>query len=357
LIKTIVKLAAFVAVCTVFTLYLAFTIGNIHLFEHTYKLSATFDDVTGLLPNDNVKVAGVPVGKVRGIKIVDGRARVTFTVRTDVKLPSDSEAAVRWRNLLGQRYVYVYPGTASTMLEKGEAVRRTKSVVELGELFNRLGPIVEAIDPAKVNQFLDTIVAALDGNEAKVQEALRDLATLTKGLATRDEAIGRLIVNVNDVTGAINSRDAEIRTVLDNLVAVSTTFNQNTDVLDQAVTQLGDFSNNFGKLLADNRVHIDGIVTNLATLMDLVRSKLPTLDSALANLDDASRALFNSSRYGQWLNQTIPCGAVTSPDGARHDVNQACLLHGPSAQTGTAPTGTAGAAGLTQLFGQVVGGR
>src|SRR5206468_2032143 len=60
MIKTGIKLIAFVAVCTVFTAYLWFTIGNVHLFEHTYSLSATFDDVTGLLPNDNVKVAGVP---------------------------------------------------------------------------------------------------------------------------------------------------------------------------------------------------------------------------------------------------------------------------------------------------------
>jgi phospholipid/cholesterol/gamma-HCH transport system substrate-binding protein len=242
------------------------------------------------------------------------------------------------------------------MLERGDAIRRTKSVVELGELFNRLGPIVEAIDPAKVNQFLDTIVAALDGNQEKVREALHDLATLTKGLATRDQAIGRLVVNLNDVTGALNSRDAEIRTVLDNLVAISTTFSDNTDVLDQAVTELGDFSGNLGKLLVDNRVHIDGAVDSLTTLLDLVRTKLPELDSAVANLDDASRSIFNASRYGQWLNQTIPCGAVTSPDGTRHDITAAgCVLHGPDGQTGaTSPAPTAGAAGLSQLFGQVL---
>ena len=128
---------------------------------------------------------------------------------------------------------------------------------------------------------------------------------------------------------------------------------ENTDVLDQAVTQLGDFSKNFGKLLADNRVHIDGTVNSLTTLLDLVRTKLPTLDSAVTNLDDASRAIFNSSRYGQWLNQTIPCGAVTTPDGTRHDVNQQCVLHAPSSGGG-ASSPAKGAAGLTQLFGQVL---
>jgi len=72
---TAVKLTLFVVACLGFTVYLGFTIGNIrvgHLFgRNTYKLSATFDDVTGLLPNDNVKVAGVVVRKVDHIKVVD----------------------------------------------------------------------------------------------------------------------------------------------------------------------------------------------------------------------------------------------------------------------------------------------
>src|SRR5438309_9124322 len=163
MLYTMIKLVTFFAVCTLFTAYLAFTIGNIHLFQHTYKLTATFDDATGLLATDNVKVAGVVVGKVDKVKIDQGRAKVSISVRDSVKLPSDSSAAIRWRNLLGQRYVYLYPGTASTLLRGGNSITHTRSVVDIGELFNRLGPIIKAIDPKDVNTFLDTIVAALDG--------------------------------------------------------------------------------------------------------------------------------------------------------------------------------------------------
>ena len=108
MLYTVIKLVAFFAVCAVFTGYLAFTIGNIHLFQKTYKLSATFDDATGLGRDDNVKVAGVVVGKVNGVQLDQGRARVTFQVRKDVKVPTDSSAAIRWRNLLGQRYEDVF---------------------------------------------------------------------------------------------------------------------------------------------------------------------------------------------------------------------------------------------------------
>ena len=78
LTRTIIKLVVFFALCSVFTAYLAFTIGNIRLFRHTYTLKASFDDATGLLADDNVKVAGVVVGKVTSVKIDQGRAKVQF---------------------------------------------------------------------------------------------------------------------------------------------------------------------------------------------------------------------------------------------------------------------------------------
>ena len=242
----IVKLLLFFAVCTVLTAYLAFTIGNIRLFQHTYKLTGTFDDATGLLSADNVKVAGVVVGKVNSVKIDQGKAKVEFSIKDSVKVPADSEVAIRWRNLIGQRYLYVYPGTASTVLKTGDRVTKTRSVVDVGELFNRLGPIVQAVNPQDVNTFLDTIVQALDGNTDKIRQSIDNLAVVAQSLGSRDQQIGRLIDNVNTVAGAINDRDAQIRTVLDNLVLISQTFSQNTDVLNTAVTELGDFSDNFG---------------------------------------------------------------------------------------------------------------
>src|SRR5437764_2145035 len=312
MIRTIIKLVVFFAVCALFTGYLAFTIGNIHLFQHTYGLTATFDDATGLLRADNVKVAGVVVGRVDSVKIDQGRAQVAFSVNDSVKVPSDSQVAIRWRNLIGERYLYIYPGTTSTVLRNGDRVQRTRSVVDVGELFNRLGPIVQAIDPKQVNTFLDAIVQALDGNSDKIRESIDSLAVIAQSLGSRDQAIGRLVDNVNTVAGAINDRDAQIRTVLDNLVLISQTFSQNTDVLNTAVTQLGDFSDNFGSLLAGNRAQLDSIIDHLGAVIAEVKVKLPVLDSVFAGLDEAARRLANN-RYGEWLDNDVLCGAMFNP--------------------------------------------
>ncbi|HEX2849437.1 MAG TPA: MCE family protein [Acidimicrobiales bacterium] len=318
---TIIKLAVFVTVGVVITAGLAMAIGNIHPFRHTYSVSATFDDVTGLLPDDNVKVAGVSVGKVQGIRVEHGRAVVKMSIDQNVRVPRDSEAVIRWRNLLGQRYVYVVPGTAATVLRSGDRIAKTRSVVDLGELFNRLGPIVQAIDPSKVNEFLDAVVAALDGNEVKLRQAVDDLATLTSALAQRDQAIGRMIQNLDTVAGTITSRDREIRSVLDNLLSLAQTFHDNTDVLNQAITDLGGVSHNMSILLANNRAEIDRIIANLNTLLAVVKQKLPQLDDTLNHLDEGAAALFRSASYGEFLNQEILCirvaaAGVETPCGA-----------------------------------------
>ncbi|MEI4927482.1 MlaD family protein, partial [Klebsiella pneumoniae] len=78
---------------------------------------------------DDVKLSGVPVGKVTGIHIRDGRAEVSFEIDETVALPVDTVAAVHWRNLIGQRYVYLYPGTAADHLAGGDQVEATRSVV------------------------------------------------------------------------------------------------------------------------------------------------------------------------------------------------------------------------------------
>jgi phospholipid/cholesterol/gamma-HCH transport system substrate-binding protein len=287
----------------VFTVDLAFTIGNIrpsHLwfFHKDYVLNAYFDDVTGLNSGDNVKVAGVIVGKVNSIHVVDGpggrnnggngRAKVTFQVHKSVRLPANSVVSIRWRNLIGQRYVYLSPPPADQaqpiVLRNGDTVTKTVAVVDIGELFNRLGPIVRALDPAKINQFLDAVTGALSGNEDSLRAALDNLATLTASLASHDAAIGRLVGNLDTVAATITDRDKEIRTVLDNLVALSTTFSDNTQVVDDAITQLGIVQPNLDRLLANNRGQIDRILANLKTLLGVVETKVPQVNTLLSNV-------------------------------------------------------------------------
>lgn len=361
MIRIAVKFGAFVVVCLFFTGYLAFTIGNLDvrdpLGHNAYTVTASFDDVTGLLMNDNVKVAGVVVGKVTGVSTESGRAVVKFAIDDNhADIPKDSAAAIRWRNLIGQRYIYLYPGTSAEALEDGDVISKTASVVDLGELFNRLGPIVGAIDPAQVNEFLETITSALDGREDMVGQALDDLATLTNGLASRDEAIQRLVTNLDTVAQTVNKRDAQIETMLQNLITLSTTFGDNTATLDAALVELGSFGAELDSLLTTNADEIDRLLTNLALVTDTVQGRLPQLNVALAGLAEASAAIFRAGNRGEFLNQKILCAFESPPESSQAGCPSGDPVTGLSTSAQPfQPVSSNGAAAITSLLRKAAG--
>jgi ABC-type transporter Mla subunit MlaD len=110
------------------------------------------------------------------------------------------------------------------------------------------------------------------------------------------------------------------------------------------VTELGDFSDNFGSLLANNSTQIDRIVANLNAIVAEVKVKLPALDSILGGLDESAKRLALSSRYGEWLNNNIYCGAAMNPPQVESNTCTSSLPNsGPSSQS-------KGTAAVTQIL-------
>jgi phospholipid/cholesterol/gamma-HCH transport system substrate-binding protein len=358
-IRVAIKFGTFVLVCLFFTGYLAFTIGNLKVTDplgrDTYHVTATFNDATGLLLNDNVKVAGVVVGKVTSIKVDKGKAVVGFEVSNDHRdIPKDSRAAIRWRNLIGQRYVYLYPGSSPQALRGGDRITQTASAVDLGELFNRLGPIVGAIDPAQVNKLLETLTQAFDGREGEIGKALDDLAVLTKGLASRDEAIGRLVTNLDTVAATINSRDTQIKSMIDNLVSLSDSFADNTTTLAEALDEFSSFATDVDHLLTNNGSELDRLLAHLAEVTDTVHKKLPEVDKFLARFGDAAAAVWRAGNRGEFLNQKILCVALGPPASSEAGCPTGDPVVGLSASGATFTGRPTGAAAVTSLLTKAI---
>src|SRR5262249_40944877 len=108
------KLLVFIVVTTLATGILVLTIGNIS-FGRTTTYKAEFADASGLVKGDDVRVAGVKVGTVKAISIDhETRALVTFTVATDTMVTGGTHATIKYRNLVGQRYIALTQGVGAT---------------------------------------------------------------------------------------------------------------------------------------------------------------------------------------------------------------------------------------------------
>jgi phospholipid/cholesterol/gamma-HCH transport system substrate-binding protein len=310
--RTALSFAIVAAVCLGMTAYIASQIVHFGL-THRYSLTATFDDATNLHNGNPVRLAGVEVGLVGGVKLVDGRAQVRFSVNKTVVLPADTAVAVRWVNLIGQRELYLYPGTSTSRLKNGDRVTHTRSVVDLGQLFNQLGPLTQALDPKQVNTLLETLVSSFNGNIGNVDTIVADLKTVLGTLASRKQTISQLLGDYQTLTDAVAHRDLQIQTAVDNLVALSAAFAQSDKVLDGALVELPKLSTNLQAFLGASAGDLGRIIDSLAVVTGVTHERVSDLEGILHNLPPTLADLFSVSAQGHWLNLDVLCVSINKP--------------------------------------------
>ncbi|MFI0447319.1 MlaD family protein [Actinomadura sp. 6N118] len=300
------KFAVFVA----FTGLLTFFIGQQILgtsFNKRYELTATFDDVTGLLEGDIVKVAGTPVGQVKSIKVERGKAVVGMEIDDDVRVPDDSTAAIRWRNVVGQRIVYLEPGDSQAKLTPGARVPKTRSVVDLGDIVNSLGPITRNLDPVQINKILFSFSQALDGNEQNINLMIQNLDGLLKTFAARKATIRSMIDDYETVSGAVAVRDRQIAASVDNLAELTKVFANNHKLLENAVVEVAGVTTNLNQVLGGNDAQLARIVGNLGKFAETFRINVDNLEKMVQNLPLTLRQLFAAANGGHYLRTNALC--------------------------------------------------
>jgi phospholipid/cholesterol/gamma-HCH transport system substrate-binding protein len=306
--KTLAKVLAFIAVSAVFTAVLAMKIGNLEFFQHQYHLSAVFDDASGVFKGDAVKLAGVDVGRVSDARIAGGHGVVDFVVDDSVKLTKDATVAIRWRNVLGQRFLYLYPGTGEgPKLQDGDTIGldNTQAAGDLGQLLNELGPILKAIDPDKANAFLDAMNEALAGNEGTVRQLIGEGGGLAQRLAGMDDQIQSLISSSNTVLSTYARQDKSISGILDDLDSLGGSLGGMTQNINSLIVNFAQVQQELDRFLKENRGNIDSSLGQLQWLTQLLHSKRAELARTLCTLPAGVAPYFQTTSWGEWFNVRV----------------------------------------------------
>lgn len=304
--STMVKFLVFVAVTSLLTFFIGQQILGTS-FASRYRLTATFDDVTGLLEGDEVKLAGTPVGQVKGIEVVRGKAVVEMAVDDDVRVPTDSTAAIRWRNVMGQRVVYLEPGQKREMLDDGDRVPHTRSVVDLGDIVNDLGPLTRNLDPNQLNKILFSFSQALDGNEQNISLLTDNLDMLLQTFAARKKTIQGMIRDYETVSEAIATRDKQIAASIDNLESLTKVFANNRRLLENAVVEVAGVTTNLNQVLGGQDAQLARIIDNLGKFSETFRLNVDNLEKMVQQLPLTLRQLFASANGGHYLRTNALC--------------------------------------------------
>ncbi|GAB3910831.1 MCE family protein [Kibdelosporangium lantanae] len=300
----LVKLSLFIVITVVATTVLAISIANANL-SSTNTYSARFTDVTSLLPGDDVRIAGVRVGQVEDVSIADRKqAEVRFSVDAGRRLPAGVTATIKFRNLVGQRYIALGQGTGTGFLVPGATIPldRTKPALDLTELFNGFKPLFRALQPDDVNKLSYEIIQVLQGEGGTVESLLSHTATLTSAIADKDAVIGQVITNLNSLLDTVNAHGAQLSDLVVQLQQLVSGLAADRKPIGDAIQALDGLAGTTAGLLTDVRDPLKNDISALGTLTGNLNKNEPTVEHFLKFLPGKLDSLTRTASYGSWFN-------------------------------------------------------
>jgi phospholipid/cholesterol/gamma-HCH transport system substrate-binding protein len=306
LLGPLLKALVFVLVTGLATAVLAVSISNTNVGD-TVSYSARFTDVTSLNPGDDVRIRGVRVGQVDELSVVDGHlALVRFSVDRNKPLPADVTATVKYRNMVGQRYIALDRGeklSADFLAPDAEIpLDRTNPALDLTALFNGFKPLFQALSPDDVNQLSGEIVQVLQGEGGTVDSLLAHTGSLTSTLAERDKVIGQVITNLNSVLTNINGQGDALSTLVSTLQQLVTGLAGDRTAIGDAIQGMADLTGATAGLLDQARQPLKDSISGLGVLASNLVTGSAELEQFLVATPGKFDAIGRTASYGSWLN-------------------------------------------------------
>ncbi|MEP7177616.1 MAG: MCE family protein [Pseudonocardiales bacterium] len=321
LLAPLIKLVVFLVVTAFATYVLGATIANTS-YGATKSYHAIFTDVAGLSLGDDVRIAGVRVGTVTDIKIVKHDfAKLSFTVVKDRPLPKSTQAHLRYRNLVGQRYLDIEqgPGDPNDLLKPGGTIPRTQTfnALDLTALFQGFQPLFRGLDGTQINALSGEIIQTLQGEAGSLELLLTNLGDLTNAIADKDQVIGSVIENLGSVLKVVGDRDTELSNLLLQLQEFISGLSADRKTIGTSIESINSLTTSTAGLLAQVRAPLAKDITDLTALTANLNRNRATVQSVLQKLPGTVAALTRTGSYGSWFNFYLCSidGTITFPGG------------------------------------------
>ncbi|MGK4595092.1 MCE family protein [Amycolatopsis sp. w19] len=300
-----IKGLIFFVITVVATGILAITIANSGV-GTTVGYTARFTDATSVNPGDEVRMSGVRIGQVDSVGVVERRlADVRFSVENKRRLTAGATVTIRYRNLVGQRYLSIDPGPdGPAVLDEGALIppERTHPALDLTALFNGFKPLFQALSPNDVNQLSFEIVQVLQGEGSTIDSLIEHTASLTNTLAGKDQVIGQVIGNLNTVLDTLNSQGDQFDKLVDVTAQLVSGLAGDAKPIGQAIGGLGELTTATADLLQDGRKPLKDSINTLGDLSKNLADNTPVFEQFLANLPKKLDRMGAMVSYGSWFN-------------------------------------------------------
>ncbi|RDH78382.1 MCE family protein [Mycolicibacterium moriokaense] len=307
---TLIKFTIFGVIMAVLTAFL-FLVFNQTRTGATNGYSAVFADASRLKSGDTVRIAGIRVGTVKDVSLQPNRdVVVDFDADRSIKLTTGTKAAVRYLNLVGDRYLELVDGPDSTkLLPPGSQIPRdrTAPALDLDLLLGGLKPVIQGLNPQDVNGLTSSLIQILQGQGGTLDSLFSKTSSFTNALADNNQVIEQLIDQLSTVLDTLSKDGDEFSGAIDRLDKLVQGLSADRDPIGTAIQSLDNGTASLADLLGRGRQPLAGTIESLHRLAPLVDTNKETLDATIQRLPEIYRKLARVGSYGAFFPYYI-CG-------------------------------------------------
>jgi phospholipid/cholesterol/gamma-HCH transport system substrate-binding protein len=267
---------------------------------------ATFTDASRLKAGQDVRIAGVPVGKVGTVKLnPDNTVDVAFDVDKRYQLYTSTRAVVRYQNLVGDRYLEITAGPGELRkIAPGSTIPRenTQPALDLDALLGGLRPVLKGLDGGKINEVSSAVMELLQGQGGALSNLLSTTGAFTQNLAARDQLIGDVINNLNTVLGTVDEKGTQFNTSVDQLQQLISGLASGRDPIAGAIPPLASAENDLTDMLAKSRRPVQGVIENVRPMAQRMDVRKADINKVIEPLAENYLRLNALGAYGSFFN-------------------------------------------------------
>jgi phospholipid/cholesterol/gamma-HCH transport system substrate-binding protein len=301
----LVKVGLFTVTMVLVAIGLVVTFGEFR-FGPSNTYHANFLDATRLKGGQKVRIAGVQVGAVKDVKLnPNNTVDVAFSVDKRYTMYSSTRAAIRYENLVGDRFLEITSGPGELRkLRPGATIdqRHTQPALDLDALLGGLRPVLKGLDADKINTVSSYVIELLQGQGGALSNLLANTNAFGSTLGARDKAIGNVINNLNAVLTTVDDRGAQFSDSVDQLQKLITGLAQGRDAVAGAIPPLASTTSDLTDLLKRSRRPLQGVLENTRPIANEINDRLPEVNNDIEQLGEDYLRLAALGSYGAYFN-------------------------------------------------------
>ncbi len=268
--------------------------------------SAAFAEAGGLKANDEVRVAGVRVGKVEKVELDGDHVEVTFRIEEAADFGPETRANIKVKTLLGAMYLSLDPAGSGQLKPGSEIpIERTSSPYDVVKAFSGLAETSERIDTDRLAESLTTLADLTRNTPEEFRAALDGVSRLSSNISAKNSQINELLGNLQNVAEVLDARDQDIIGLMRDSDVLFRALVKRRQAVHRLLVSTSTLSTELTRLVRQSREDLKPALTHLDSVVDVLNKNEDNLDNSLRLMAPFYRVFANTLGNGPWFDTYI----------------------------------------------------